>query len=180
MSHDIRTPLNGIIGLLKIDKAHFDDFELVKSNHEKMLVAADHLLSLINDVLQMSKLEDGTVQLSHEVIDLAELSEEVGTIINMCTAEAGVSFNIREQELPVLYVYGSPTHIRQIFLNVYGNGIKYNKIGGSLNTSMDVMMPNMNGLAATQKIRAMERPDAKTIPIIAMTPMHLKRMRRNA
>lgn len=98
----------------------------------------------------------------------------------MRTAEAGVSFNIREQELPVLYVYGSPTHIRQIFLNVYGNGIKYNKIGGSLNTSMDVMMPNMNGLAATQKIRAMERPDAKTIPIIAMTPMHLKRMRRNA
>ena len=57
MSHDIRTPLNGIIGLLKIDEEHFDDEELVKENHEKMKVVADHLLSLINDILQMSKLE---------------------------------------------------------------------------------------------------------------------------
>ena len=56
MSHDIRTPLNGIIGLLKIDEEHFDDEELVKENHEKMKVVADHLLSLINDILQMSKL----------------------------------------------------------------------------------------------------------------------------
>jgi signal transduction histidine kinase len=51
MSHDIRTPLNGIIGLLKIDETHFDDPTLVRENHKKMAVAADHLLSLINDVL---------------------------------------------------------------------------------------------------------------------------------
>lgn len=139
MSHDIRTPLNGIIGLLKIDKAHFDDKELVRNNHEKMLVAANHLLSLINDVLQMSKLEDGTVQLAHEVVDLAALSDEVGTIINMRTTEAGISFHIGKQELPAPYVYGSSTHIKQIFLNVYGNGIKYNKMGGSLNTSMECL-----------------------------------------
>ena len=136
MSHDIRTPLNGIIGLLKIDKAHFDNFDLVKSNHEKMLVAADHLLSLINDVLQMSKLEAGTTEFSREVIDLRELSDEIGTIIQARTIEEGISFNIGEQELPAPYVYGSPVHLRQIFLNVYGNCIKYNKIGGSLTTSM--------------------------------------------
>lgn len=58
MSYDIRTPLNGIIGLLNIDEAHFDDQELVRENHKKMLVSADHLLLLINDVLQVSKLED--------------------------------------------------------------------------------------------------------------------------
>lgn len=139
MSHDIRTPLNGIIGLLKIDKAHFDDFELVKNNHEKMLVAADHLLSLINNILQMSKLEDGTIQLSHEIVDLAELSDEVGTIIKVRTVEKGISFKIGNQELPVPYVYGSPSHLRQIFLNVYGNCIKYNKIDGSLKTSMECL-----------------------------------------
>ena len=136
MSHDIRTPLNGIIGLLKIDKDHFDDKELVKSNHDKMLVSAKHLLSLINDVLEMSKLEDGTAELSYEVLSLKELSEDVGTIIKVRTVEEGIRFDIGEQELPVSYVYGSQTHLRQIFLNIYGNCIKYNKIGGSLKTSL--------------------------------------------
>ena len=56
MSHDIRTPLNGIIGLLKIDINHLEDQELIRENHEKMMVSADHLLSLLNDVLQMGKL----------------------------------------------------------------------------------------------------------------------------
>ena len=90
MSHDIRTPLNGIIGLLKIDEAHFDDEALVHANHEKMMVAANHLLSLINDVLQMSKLEDGTVELAHEPIELQEISREVGTIISERSAEAAL------------------------------------------------------------------------------------------
>ena len=67
MSHDIRTPLNGIIGLLKIDEAHFDDKEMLMENHRKMQVAAGHLLSLINDVLQMSKLEEGKIIL-HMII----------------------------------------------------------------------------------------------------------------
>lgn len=136
MSHDIRTPLNGIIGLLRIDEAHFDDQDLVKDNHSKMLVAADHLLSLINDVLQMSKLEDGNVELTHEVVDLYELSNEVGTIISTRTADAGITLEIGAQELPVRYVYGSPLHLRQIFLNVYGNSIKYNKVGGRVMTSV--------------------------------------------
>lgn len=136
MSHDIRTPLNGVIGLLKIDIAHFDDRELVRRNHDKMLVSADHLLSLINDVLEMSKLEDGAVELAHEVIDLRELSEEVGTIIHVRTVEEGITFEIGTQELPFSWVYGSPTHIRQIFLNIYGNCVKYNKVNGNLKTSL--------------------------------------------
>ena len=132
MSHDIRTPLNGIIGLIKINETHMDDRELVKTNQDKMLVSADHLLSLINDVLQMSKLEDENIEISHEPIDLGEISREVGTIISGRTAEAGIAFEIGKQELPVSYVYGSPLHIRQIFLNIYGNCIKYNKPHGKV------------------------------------------------
>ena len=71
MSHDIRTPLNGIIGLLEIDEAHFDNIDLIRSNHEKMMISANHLLSLINDVLQMSKMEDGSIELARESIDLS-------------------------------------------------------------------------------------------------------------
>lgn len=70
MSHDIRTPLNGIIGLLKINEDHFDNRELVFENQKKMQAAAKHLLSLINDILQMSKLESGGVILSRERISL--------------------------------------------------------------------------------------------------------------
>ena len=139
MSHDIRTPLNGIIGLLKIDKAHFEDKELVRANHDKMLISADHLLSLINDVLQMSKLEDGTVELAHEPVSLMDVSKEVGIIIAERAAEAGITFHFGKQEMPEPYVYASPLHLRQIFLNVYGNCVKYNKVGGSVTTSIECL-----------------------------------------
>lgn len=136
MSHDIRTPLNGIIGLLKVDEAHFDDQQLVRENHKKMLVSADHLLLLINDVLQVSKLEDGRIELANEPMDLEELSREVATIIGSRAAEAGITMETAAQELPEHYVYGSPLHIRQLFLNIYGNCIKYNHVGGKVTTSL--------------------------------------------
>lgn len=139
MSHDIRTPLNGIIGLLNIDEAHFDDQELVRENHKKMLVSADHLLLLINDVLQVSKLEDGKIELAKEPIDLAQLSHDVGTIISARAAEAGITLETGPQDLPEKYVYGSPLHIRQLFLNIYGNCIKYNHVGGKVKTSLECL-----------------------------------------
>ena len=136
MSHDIRTPLNGIIGLLEIDAAHPDDRELVDSNREKMRVSANHLLSLLNDVLQMSKLESGEIALGHEPIDLNRLSAEVMTIISQRAAESGITMeNDRHSEqVSAPWVYGSPLHLRQIFLNIYTNCIKYNKPGGSITT----------------------------------------------
>ena len=70
MSHDIRTPLNGIMGLLKINMTHSDDEELVRENYKEMEKAANHLLSLINDVLQMSKLEDGREAVSYTHLDV--------------------------------------------------------------------------------------------------------------
>jgi len=137
MSHDIRTPLNGIIGLLKINEKHSDDIELVKANHAKILVSANHLLSLINDVLQMSKLEDDEVVLAHEVLDLKELARDIITIMSLRASEAGVTvvYDEATDQLKYPYVYGSPLHIRQIFLNVYSNCIKYNKVGGRIVTN---------------------------------------------
>ena len=139
MSHDIRTPLNGIIGLLKIDMAHFDDRELVRANHDKMMISADHLLSLINDVLQMSKLEDGNTVLTHEYIDLVELTKDIVTIIVGRVMDAGLVWDYErgKAHIPYRYIYGSPMHLRQIFLNIYGNCIKYNRPGGSITTIVD-------------------------------------------
>ena len=140
MSHDIRTPLNGIIGLLKIDEAHMEDTALVRSNHEKMGVAAGHLLALINDILQMSKLEDGTVKLAHEPLDLRELTGEIITIVEENAVEAGVSMEFdRQAQMPYPYVYGSPLHLRQVFLNIYSNCIKYNKASGKISSSVQCL-----------------------------------------
>ena len=132
MSHDIRTPLNGIIGLLKIDEQHPDDETLIKENRKKMMVAADHLLSLINDVLQMSKLEAGEIVLGHEIVDLNELTEDILTIVSQRAADAGVTlkYDPTSDQRAFQYVYGSALHIRQLFLNIYGNCIKYNHVGG--------------------------------------------------
>lgn len=141
MSHDIRTPLNGIIGLLKIDEQHPDDQKLIQNNRKKMQVAADHLLALINDVLQMSKLENGQVILSHEVIDLNELSVDILTIMEQRAAETGITleYDRVSDKVKYPYVYGSPLHLRQMFLNVYGNCIKYNNAGGKVTTQFEYL-----------------------------------------
>ena len=136
MSHDIRTPMNAIIGFTSLAASHVDNKEKVKEYLSKISTSSEHLLSLINDVLQMSKLEDENIEISHEPIDLGEISREVGTIISGRTAEAGIAFEIGKQEFPVSYVYGSPLHIRQIFLNIYGNCIKYNKPHGKVTTTL--------------------------------------------
>lgn len=139
MSHDIRTPINGIVGLLDIDEAHFDDKKLIRANHGKMKVAADHLLSLINDVLQMSKLEDGEIVLNHDFIDLADLTKDIVTIVVDRATEAGIIWDYEKgkSKIPYPYIYGSPLHIRQIFLNIYSNCTKYNKPGGKITTVVE-------------------------------------------
>lgn len=141
VTHDIRTPLNGIFGLLKINEMHPDDAELLRSNHEKMMVSAKHLLSLINDMLQMSKLEDGEYVLSREWVDLNELLRDVLTIVSQRAAEVGVTMTYdRNADWAVYpYIYASPLHVRQLFLNIYGNCIKYNKSCGRVETAVSCL-----------------------------------------
>ena len=141
MSHDIRTPLNGIIGLLDIDEHEADNVELLKEHRAKARVAANHLMSLINDVLELNKLDDQNVTLAHEAFSLSEMASEILTIGEMRAAESGVKL-IHEDCSPriaVPYVYGSPLHVRQIFLNIIGNAIKYNKPGGSVTCRVETV-----------------------------------------
>ena len=141
MSHDIRTPLNGIIGLIEIDENNTDNIELLKEHRAKAKVAADHLMSLINDVLELNKLDDQNVTLAHEPFSLAQMADEILTIGEMRATEAGVRL-VHENCNPnivVPYVYGSPLHVRQIFLNIIGNAIKYNKPGGSVTCRIETV-----------------------------------------
>ena len=113
-----------------------DDTALLSANREKMRVAADHLLALINDILEMSQLESGEIVLAREPLDLETLTSDVFTIIEQRAAESGITMvrDERSDPMELPYVYGSPLHLRQILLNIYTNCIKYNRVGGRITT----------------------------------------------
>lgn len=136
MSHDMRTPLNGIMGLIKINEAHHHDEELVRRNRKKMEIAAKHLLSLIDDVLQTSRLESGKIEIGHELVDMRNILKEVSSIIEDRAREFGIKLSQKMPELPCPYVYSGQLYLRQILLNIYGNCIRYNHLGGSISTSI--------------------------------------------
>ena len=133
MSHDIRTPLNGIIGLLEIGDLHPDDAKLATQNRKKAKVAADHLLTLINDILEMSKIEDRAVEPENEPFDLEDLIRDIYMLGQLRANERGVDLTIKgARALDFPNVYGSPVHVRRVLLNLVDNCIKYNKPGGSV------------------------------------------------
>lgn len=144
MSHDIRTPLNGIVGLLEIDAKHADDRELVDSNRKKAKVAADHLLSLISDVLELSKMDDEQVELAHEPFDIVRLASDILTMTELRASEMGITIvheNCEEKDI-YPYVYGSPLHVKRVILNIFSNAIKYNKPNGSISCKMQMLSKN--------------------------------------
>lgn len=118
MSHDMRTPLNGIMGLIKINEAHHHDEELVRRNRKKMEIAAKHLLSLIDDVLQTSRLESGKIEIGHELVNMGNIINEVSSIIEDRAREFGIKLSQNIPELPCPYVYSGQLYLRQILLNI--------------------------------------------------------------
>ena len=138
MSHDIRTPLNGIMGLLKINMAHSDDAELVRENYKEMEKAANHLLSLINDVLQMSKLEDGREEFSSELVCLPDVFYDMKAVIYGSALDKGITWHFSgDRVFARPYVITNPLYVRQIFLNIYGNSIKFTNPGGKISTKQE-------------------------------------------
>ena len=151
MSHDIRTPLNGIIGILDINSKSRDP-QLIRRNREKAIAAADHLLSLVNDVLEMSKLESGETVLSREPLLLPDQEKEVLDIVDLQASQAGITLT-HEGNLPSSpAVYGSPLHFREILINILGNSIKYNQPGGSIVWKSSCEQPDEEHLVYTSII----------------------------
>lgn len=140
MSHDMRTPLNGIVGILEIDKKHADDITYLKENRRKATVVTNHLISLINDVLDMAKIEDGSLVLAHEPFDILEEGREATVLINLQAQEAGIKavVNFTQPEERLTYVYGSPLHLHRAMMNIYSNCIKYNRKDGEITTDIQV------------------------------------------
>lgn len=136
MSHDIRTPLNGILGLIEIEELKDGDMQVARESRAKASVAANHLLSLINDILEMGKIEDRKLTLEHAPFNLKELCDDALVLCKLRASGNGIT--MQDNSLPYAtgpYMIGSPTHIRRIIINLLDNSIKYNKRGGSVTFS---------------------------------------------
>ena len=129
MSHDIRTPINGILGMLNIAEHYSHDFEKQSECFEKIRNTSNHLLALINDVLDMSAMESGAITLEKTSFDLLKLIKEVSSVIDAQAQERGIELNTN---VNITYnrVIGSALHLRQILINIAGNAVKYNKLNG--------------------------------------------------
>ena len=134
MSHDIRTPINGIIGMLEIIRKNRKDEEKVDTCLQKVEVSTNHLLALINDVLEVNRLEAGSVELLQKPFDLEELMDEVSALVEAQILQSGLTHRRHRKNVQHTALVGSPLHLRQILLNLFSNAIKYNVPGGTIDT----------------------------------------------
>lgn len=136
MSHDIRTPINGIMGMLNIAENNPDDPDRQEDCRRKIRTSTEHLLSLINDVLDINKMESGNVEFSREIFSLKELLHNCSVIVGGQAAAQNVTLTTDYTEPGQIgheYFVGSPLHIKQVLINIAGNSVKYNKPSGSVN-----------------------------------------------
>lgn len=132
MSHDLRTPINGILGMLAILEKSQDNPEQQKDCRKKIRVSTQHLLSLVNDVLQVSKLDSGGLVEVEEPFDLHNALEDCITILSPQAEEQGIRLTLKQTGLQHQRVIGNPLHLRQILMNVIDNALKYNRPQGSV------------------------------------------------
>ena len=132
MSHDLRTPINGILGMLAILEKSQDDPERQRDCRQKIRVSAEHLLSLVNDVLQVSRLESGRPAAVEEPFDLCAVLEDCITILSPLAEERAVLLELEASGLRHRRVKGNPLHIKKILMSVIDNALKYNRPHGSV------------------------------------------------
>lgn len=132
MSHDIRTPMNAIIGMTAIAGAHLDDRDRIADCLNKITVASTHLLGLINDVLDMSKIESGKVYLAEEPFKLSELMHNLLTMIRPVQQQKRHELTLHMNGVRHEAVIGDVMRLQQVFMNILGNAVKYTPPGGKL------------------------------------------------
>ncbi len=132
MSHDLRTPINGILGMLAILEKSEGDLERQRDCRRKIRVSVEHLLSLVNDVLQVSRLESGRPAAVEEPFDLRAVLEDCVTILSPLAEERAVRVELDTSGLGHGRVIGNPLHVKQILMSVIDNALKYNRPHGSV------------------------------------------------
>ena len=135
MSHDIRTPINGIRGLVNMADHYADDMERQTEYRTKVKEASNLLLELVNDVLDMSKLESGEIVLEEIPFNLSSISREVFVVIEQMAAEQNIRVAWEKKEITHRDFIGSPGYVKRVMMNILSNAVKYNKENGQIYVS---------------------------------------------
>ena len=152
MSHDIRTPINGICGMLDVAEHYAEDLNKQTECREKIKEASNLLLGLVNEVLDMSKLESGEVTLEESPFDLHNISEEVLTVIELLAEERNIKLIQEKQEITHWNLIGSPAHVKRVWMNILSNAVKYNKDNGSICIQYREVPYNQDGMTMIEFI----------------------------
>ena len=132
MSHDIRTPMNAVMGMTAIAAMHLDDTERVRDCLNKITISSRHLLGLINEILDMSKIESGKFTLNEEEIDLSSMIDDLLTIMHPQIAAKNQHLKINVTNITHEKVIGDSMRIQQVFVNIMGNAVKFTPEGGNI------------------------------------------------
>ena len=132
MSHDIRTPINGICGMLNVADHYADDMEKQTECRTKVKEASNLLLELVNDVLDMSKLESGEIVLEELPFNLSSISREVFVVIEQMAAEQNIQIVWEKKEITHRDFIGSPGYVKRVMMNILSNAVKYNRENGQI------------------------------------------------
>ncbi len=136
MSHDIRTPMNAIVGMTAIATAHINDKEQVQNCLRKIALSGKHLLGLINDVLDMSKIESGKMTLTSEQISLREVIEGIVSIVQTQVKAKNQNFKVHIDNISAEDVYCDSVRLNQVLLNILSNAVKYTQDSGTIQLSL--------------------------------------------
>ena len=132
MSHDIRTPINGICGMVNMAEHYADDMEKQTEYRAKVKEASNLLLELVNDVLDMSKLESGEIVLEEIPFNLSSISREVFVVIEQMAAEQNIRIMWEKKEFTHRNFIGSPGYVKRVMMNILSNAVKYNRENGQI------------------------------------------------
>lgn len=144
MSHDIRTPMNAIVGLTTLLQRDADNPELVRKHTKKITASSQHLLGLINDVLDMSKIESGKITLNITEINLAEIVEELEIIMRPQIKAKQQEFELSVVDVQTENLLGDKLRINQILINILSNAVKYTPVGGRIEMEISQLPQDSN------------------------------------
>ncbi len=146
MSHEIRTPLNAIVGMSEIAKNNMDDTDKVIWSINQILTSTEHLLAIINDILDMSKIESGKLEINNEPFCLVEAVYEVFSIIGIRCEEKNIAFDSNIKEIPNIGVLGDKLRVKQILINLLSNAVKFTSSGGNVSLMTEVLDETENNI----------------------------------
>ena len=151
MSHDIRTPINGILGMIQMIRKNYKDQEKIEECVDKMDLSVQHLSELVNDVLDMSKIESGYLELQNDTFDLNTLIDQVEVVVSAQVEAMEISYESHREKVNHTMLSGDTLQIRRIMLNLFSNAIKYNKRGGRIDTYVKEL--SFDGMCAAFEFR---------------------------